>query len=239
MEINPHIVFIVICIVIVYVILFGNNLGINNIALFLFIGFIVFLLVKFATFYVGIDDISASIGPKETDVELSGNIPSVVPEIKIAKQVFNIPSATHIYNDAKAVCKAYGARLATYDEIDTAYKRGASWCAAGWSEGQQSLWPLSRDAFAEMQKRKGHETECGSHPGVNGGYIADPNVKLGVNCYGYKPRITNQEQDMMNNMTLYPKTPEEAAMDKRVNYWKGVLDSVIVAPFNATTWSRI
>ena len=35
------------------------------------------------------------------------------------------------YENAKALCKAYGAELATYDQIEKAYNSGAEWCNYG------------------------------------------------------------------------------------------------------------
>jgi magnesium-transporting ATPase (P-type) len=44
--------------------------------------------------------------------------PSPVPEIKFKKQVFNIPGNYYNYENAKALCQAYGAKLATYNQIE-------------------------------------------------------------------------------------------------------------------------
>ena len=47
---------------------------------------------------------------------------SPVPEIKFKKQVFNIPGNYYNYENTKAVCQAYGADLASYDQIEKSYK---------------------------------------------------------------------------------------------------------------------
>ena len=46
-------------------------------------------------------------------VDQSAYQPSPVPEIKFKKQVFNIPGNYYSYDNAKALCAAYGAELAT------------------------------------------------------------------------------------------------------------------------------
>ena len=51
-------------------------------------------------------------------VDQSNYQPVPVPEIKFKKQVFNIPGNYYSYDNAKALCKAYGAELATYDQIE-------------------------------------------------------------------------------------------------------------------------
>ena len=56
-------------------------------------------------------------------------------------QVFNVPGNQYGYEDAKAVCSAYGARLAKYGELEDAYKKGGEWCNYGWSDGQMALFP--------------------------------------------------------------------------------------------------
>jgi Extracellular link domain len=154
------------------------------------------------------------------------------------EQVFNIPGNKYGYDDSKALCTAYGARLATYNEIESAYNSGGEWCNYGWSDGQMALFPTQKSTFENLQKIKGHENDCG-RPGINGGYIANPLVKFGVNCYGHKPKINQQEQNLMNVTTPYPLTNEDLAMEQRVSYWKGKLNEILVSPFNSSSWNKI
>lgn len=163
---------------------------------------------------------------------------SVVPEIISGKQVFNIPGNTYGYNDAKALCSAYGSRLASYKEIEDAYEKGGEWCNYGWSEGQMALYPTQQNTFDNLQKTEGHENDCG-RPGINGGYMANPKLQFGVNCYGYKPEMTEEEEHNMATVPHYPLTKKDIAMEQRVNYWKSKLASVIVSPFNYKNWSRV
>ena len=48
---------------------------------------------------------------------------------------------------------------------------------------QLALFPTQYGKWERLQKIKGHENDCG-RPGINGGYIDNPNVKFGINCYG-------------------------------------------------------
>jgi hypothetical protein len=161
-----------------------------------------------------------------------------VPEIMLTKQVFNIPNNDYIYPDAKALCSAYGARLATYKEVEDSYNDGGEWCNYGWSDGQMALFPTQQKTYDKLQTIAGHENDCG-RPGVNGGYIANPKVKFGVNCYGYKPRMTPAEEELMETMPIYPKTMKDVAMENRVAYWKNKLSEVLVSPFNHNSWSKL
>ena len=96
--------------------------------------------------------------------------PEPVPEILIEKQVFNIPDNKYTYDDAKALCAAYGADLATYDQIEKTYKQGGEWCSYGWSDNQMVFYPTQPETFNSLQKIDGHQHDCG-RTGINGGYI--------------------------------------------------------------------
>lgn len=159
-----------------------------------------------------------------------------IPELTFKKQVFHVPNNKYTYSDAKAICRAYGGRLATYNEVEDAYDDGADWCGYGWSDGQMALFPTQFEKWQTLQKIKGHEHDCG-RPGVNGGYIANPAVKFGINCYGYKPKITQKEAQRMSETSLYPRTQKELDFEKRVRRWKDHLPEILVAPFNHTNWS--
>ena len=161
-----------------------------------------------------------------------------VPEIKIKEQVFHIPGNDYTYDNAGALCKAYGARLATYSEVENSYKNGSEWCSYGWSDRQLALFPTQKDTWNHLQNVEGHENDCG-RAGINGGYIANPNVRFGANCYGYKPKITQDEKDMMNSTPLYPKTLKDVKEEKRVDYWRKMIPDILVAPFNKNVWSLL
>lgn len=161
--------------------------------------------------------------------------PTSVPEIKFKKQVFNIPGNYYDYDNAKAICQAYGSNLASYDQIEKAYGNGAEWCNYGWSADQLALFPTQKKTYDRLQTIPGHENDCG-RPGVNGGYIANSNVKFGINCYGNKPKITSEEEELMKTATPYPETAKDLAFQKRVDYWKNKVDEILVSPFNYNTW---
>lgn len=214
-------------------------------------GVFILLVLMNGMQYIFNTDITASIknifsGEPEIDIvvdpdDIAGDITggnTPVPEIKLTKQVFHVPDNKYNYNNAKAICRAYGGRLATIKEVQKAHDKGGDWCSYGWSDGQMALYPTQYDKWAHLQKIKGHEHDCG-RPGVNGGYIANPNVNFGVNCYGYKPKITQEEASAMQMAPLYPKTQRERAFDKRVDYWRNKLTEIEVAPFNHNNWSVI
>ena len=162
----------------------------------------------------------------------------IIPEIKFRKQVFNIPGNYYNFENAKAICSAYGAELANYRQIEGAYNNGAEWCNYGWSQDQMALYPTQTKTYDKLQEIEGHEHDCG-RPGINGGYIANPDVKFGVNCYGYKPKIDEEEEELMKDTTPYPETAKDIALKKRVDYWKNHIDDILVSPFNYNRWGEL
>ena len=156
------------------------------------------------------------------------------------EEVFNVSNNLYTYEDAKAVCQAMGSRLATYDEIEASYMGGAEWTSYGWSEGQHAYFPTQKDTWARLQEIKGHEHDLG-RPGVNGGYFENPNVRLGVNCYGIKPQISAADSALMNakKNSVVPRSKEEIELDKKVQFWKENKDKFLVlSGFNNDKWSK-
>ena len=180
-----------------------------------------------------------NVKKKEIDIVVNnGNNSSAVPTIKFRKQVFNIPGNYYSYDNAKAICQAYGSELATYNQIEKSYKNGAEWCNYGWSADQMALFPTQSETYNNLQNIAGHEHDCG-RPGINGGYIANPNVRFGVNCYGNKPRITEEEDELMKTASPYPETLQDQIFQKRVDFWKTKVENILVSPFNYNTWGEL
>jgi hypothetical protein len=207
--------------------------------------FVVLIVINGLQYFFNID-IVASIknlvtGEPQIQVEVTQPTPEpsespTAPTYSRKKQVFNIPGNYYGYEDAKSLCKAYGSELATYSQIEDSYKNGGEWCNYGWSYNQMALFPTQQATYDQLQTIPGHEHDCG-RPGINGGYIDNPRVQFGVNCYGYKPRITTEEEEMMQNTSPYPKTAKDIAMEKRVDYWKTKISEILVSPFNYNNWN--
>ena len=173
----------------------------------------------------------------EIDIEVSQPYTNTAfPVLKAQKQVFNIPGNYYTYDDAKAICDAYGARLASYNEMEEAYNKGAEWCVYGWSDNQMALYPTQKETWQKLQKIKGHEKDCG-RPGVNGGYIDNAKTKYGVNCYGHKPPMTAEAAKLMQQTPIYPKNMNDIRHQEKVDYWRNKISDILVAPFNHDAWS--
>jgi hypothetical protein len=157
-------------------------------------------------------------------------------KVMLKEQVFHLPENKYNYEDAKAICKAYGARMATYDDMSKAYNKGADWCTYGWSDEQMALFPTQEEKWERLQKMKGHEQDCG-RPGINGGYIYDAEMKYGANCYGAKKPITDRDAKRMRQKPEIRKTKKELEFEDRVTYWKSKTKDITMSPFNHDNWS--
>jgi hypothetical protein len=190
---------------------------------------------KRAEMEVHVKDVKEKVKDKDHDCDISHNI------IKHKKkkcdddedgEVFHIPGNIYSYTDAKDLCSSLNSRLATYEEVETAYKNGGNWCSYGWSDEQMALFPIQTSVYNELKTVPGHERDCG-RPGVNGGYISNANVKFGVNCYGKKPYITEKDKTFMEKYSFSPAFSDEN-LEKKENKIKDLL----IAPFNKQKWNE-
>ena len=122
------------------------SLGAMAIELLLWALFIILITINALQYYYEID-VTAEIknmftGEPKIDISVTQPVDEdtiKVPEIAIQKQVFHLKDNKYTYDNAKAVCKAYGARLANYDDMQKAYRTGGEWCNYGWSENQANF----------------------------------------------------------------------------------------------------
>jgi hypothetical protein len=155
-------------------------------------------------------------------------------------EVFNVSNNLYTYDDAQAICSAYGAKIANYDQIEDAYKNGAEWCNYGWSDGQMAFFPTQKSTWDALQKTTDKKNNCG-RPGINGGYFANPYIKFGVNCYGKKPAPSDSDLARMsaNKDIIFPKTDSDKALDAKVQFWKNNAGNLLVLnSFDRKQWSE-
>lgn len=163
----------------------------------------------------------------------------IIPQGKTAalplekKEVFFVSGNDYTYDEAAAVCAAYDADLATYDQVNDAYSSGAEWCGYGWTQGGMALYPTQQATWSQLQQEvdESKRTACG-RPGVNGGYF-DPANKFGVNCYGIKPK----SGPGVKFPAPVPGT-DTASFDRMVDKFKAMLNRMTVSPFNRDGWSE-
>ena len=150
------------------------------------------------------------------------------------KEVFHIGDNVYTFNEAKMICNAYDGELADYSQIENAYKSGAEWCSYGWSKGQMALYPTQKLTYEKLKKIPGLENSCG-RPGINGGFIKNPNVRFGVNCFATKGSPSTKERQEMkfNSEIKLPKTENS----KKLDFYKRNINKIVKKPFNRNKWS--
>lgn len=204
----------------------------------------VFVLLALIIIYYVLMDYSSPGTLSTTDIPASNKVTGkisnstigapVVPETTTAQvsQVFNVADNVFTYDDADAVCKAYGADLATYDQLVAAYKQGANWCNYGWTKGQMALFPVQKTFWDKVQENDPERrNDCGM-PGINGGYFDNKNQQFGVNCYGSK-RAPRTDESMKQT---YISDKERALQEKIFNF-KRQLGNFKLTPFNEDKWA--
>jgi hypothetical protein len=210
------------------------------IVLVLLLGILSFVLIHFG--FIKIDTSNNQIDityfpvpepPRPTGAESkSSAVGTPPPSSEVhTDEVFYVADNTFTFDKAENVCKAYGAELATYSQVEQAYNSGAEWCGYGWSVGGLALFPTQKDSWEKRQMNETSEAKrqmCG-RPGINGGYF-DPSMKFGVNCYGKKPdkKKTDETEDKKRS------TPE----DREIGYLRDNLGNMLVLPFNKSAWSE-
>lgn len=195
-------------------------------------------LIGFVLFKMGVLSIKTS--PNGIDIGFYEKTPVPAQAMSITPQpqslekseVFFISGTEYTYDDAPAVCAAYGAELATYDQVNDAYTAGGEWCGYGWTQGGMALFPTQQATWELLQQESDptKRTGCG-RPGVNGGYF-NPSNKFGVNCYGVKPGNKG------TNFPLPVPGADPNSFNKLVDKYKNMISRMSISAFNRTGWSE-
>lgn len=173
------------------------------------------------------------------DIEVDDKITDnrVIDKEDNGPEVFHVSNNLYDYEEAQSICRSFDSRLATYDEIEKSYNNGGEFCGYGWSDGQMILFPTQKETYDKLQLVPGHGNDCG-RTGVNGGYMSNPTLQFGVNCYGKKPKgidpTPKNNQDIVTQ-----KTATDIVTDAKVKYLQENKDELLVLdPFNKNKWSE-
>ena len=213
-------------VVLTLVVLFATGSILSVLVLWATIALVLTVLMYYG--FLTIDQLLGKVEKKLERKEEPSSFPSGGP--LVGSEVFHISDQQFTYDEAPAVCAAYGGELATLEQIMDAFANGAEWCSYGWSAGGMALYPTQRETWERLQGEvdPGKRTRCG-RPGVNGGYF-DPNTKFGVNCYGFKPQGK-----------FTPPAPVPGIDSERfrglVNKFKTMMKSFTLDPYSRMEWS--
>jgi len=164
--------------------------------------------------------------------------PSVPPQPaeNMDSEVFQVGNGNLTYVEAKAACRAQGAKLATYSQIEDAYNNGAEWCSYGWSDGQLALFPTQKATYEQLQTGcTGDQNACG-RPGINGGFIANQNVRFAANCYGAKPKPTKAEKWALDAPAAI--SPQDSEANRLAQLFEQADKHFQVRPFAPGEWTE-
>ena len=262
LAINPVIIIVLVIVIIIYFAIFSSinkndgeqKTGNGFLEALLWGIFIILILLNGASYFLNTNIFATiknffsnepelNISLLDSNIGSGGSVNPNAPESEqvlenpLTEEVYHIPGNKYTYNDAKAMCKAFEGELANYEQIENAYDKGANWCSYGWSADQLALFPTNMKVWKKLQKNDATKNACG-RPGINGGYIANPNVRFGINCYGHKPLITSEEKNLMKHSDIVPKTQKNIQFDNLVNHYKNQLRDILVAPFNKKNWNE-
>jgi hypothetical protein len=218
--------------VLTLIVLFSTGSVVAVLALWLVV--ILILLVLWYYGFIEMDKLTSIFSPKPKETPQPQPTPAPATTTpsgpKVGSEVFHVDDSQFTYADAPAVCAAYGAELATLEQIIEAYNSGAEWCSYGWSAGGFALYPTQKGTWQALQAEPDtvKRTACG-RPGVNGGYF-DPNTKFGVNCYGFKPKGKAE-------LPLPPPGTDNASFRRAVAKFRSMLASFNMTPFSRNEWS--
>ena len=258
------IITIIISLIVFYAVIFMFGVPMSSeakpvtISLLEMLGWITFVIICFVDFFkyalnlsltglfgsatTSIPDTTSLTASIAVSTDISGNINgnlSLGQPIQ-KDEVFNISNNLYTYDDAQAICSAYGSKVANYDQIEDAYEHGAEWCNYGWSDGQMAFFPTQKKTWDKLQNTKDHKNDCG-RPGINGGYMANPFIKFGVNCFGKKPSPTDSDLARMsaNKEINFPKNAADQLLDAKVQFWKDNASKMLVMnSFDRKQWSE-
>jgi len=188
-------------------------------------------------------DVVAHLAPATNRLETTGGPSSIVGRIETdveaalsgmtggGAQVFNVARNLYTYSEAEPLCRAFGAELATYDQVKDAWSAGADWCNYGWVKGQLAVYPTQQGTYDKLQGGPADQRGSCGVPGINGGYFPNAEQRFGVNCYG--PRPTETALDERQQFA----TQHETAFDQEVARFKAELPGIAVNPWNGGQWS--
>ena len=98
-------------------------------------------------------ELANAVGSLESDVESALGVGSA------GTQVFNVARNLYTFEEAEPLCKAFGAELATYDQVKSAYEKGADWCNYGWVKGQLAVYPTQQSTYDKLQQGPPGQTD--------------------------------------------------------------------------------
>ena len=181
---------------------------------------------------------AAPVAPQDEENSKGTGMDAMVEKmLPPAKDVFTVSKNDYTYYDAAPLCKALGAELATYEQVKSAWQKGADWCNYGWVKGQMAVFPTQNSTYEELQMGPDDQKGACGKPGLNGGYFDNPELKFGVTCVGKKPPQSRHDANAIAAGSTRPLTASGLEFEKKVLRFKEGSETIGVLPFNKEQWN--
>jgi len=92
-----------------------------------------------------------------------------------------------------------------------------------------AYFPTQKDTWNSLQENPDTKNVCG-RPGINGGYIDNPYIHFGANCYGIKPK----QPDGWKPTSYVQKLNIKKEVDPNIK----LRDQAKLNSFSQKDWSR-
>lgn len=174
------------------------------------------------------------------------NVPVSVPAPPADKRELFLIYNKYNYQEAREVCKIYKGRLATKQDLNDAFNKGANWCSWGWLEGMSVGYPVQEKYWMAIDKS--HKGFCGPTAGLNVIESVDPLKKYYVTCFGLKPKqghkdvklnksiqkVVTGANSLLHDIAQCKKAKEVSVQKKWTQQQK---QQIRILKFNPTEWS--
>jgi hypothetical protein len=145
-------------------------------------------------------------------------------------EVFHVKNNIFSFADAPAVCKLFGAELASLEQLKNAHSKGADWCSGGWTKEGLVAYPIQQETYDKLQENDPKNRGICGMPGINK-LRNDQDLLYGVNCFGAKREAQGLEK--IKSSLLSDKDIDTQNRMARLKSLPMELD-----PFNITKWHQ-
>jgi len=99
------------------------------------------------------------------------------------------------------------------------------------------VFPISKDTYEKLQKSAPEYRNACGHPGVNGGYVNNPELHFGVTCAGACPPQSATDE-LLESQVALPPTTNEIEFNKKRQKFREPLATMTVLPFSRAQWGK-
>ena len=224
----------------------GKTLSIFEILLW---GLFIFLImINGIQYTMGINiktALSKIFTPKpEIDISVDGiKTKTPEPEPEASEEVFHVGGNKYNYKKQRQYVKHIILDLLLIVKLKMHTIKVLNGVVMDGLKDQMALFPTQKVTWDKLQKTgkcgpNAHNNDCG-RPGINGGFIDNPMVRFGVNCYGIKPEESEEDKKRNEDMQPYPKTKAEIELDKLAAKYKKKIKDMDLRPFNKLQWKEM